>query len=505
MPLTLPSLDDRTYNDILRETIARIPVHTPEWTNFNDSDPGITVLQLFAFMTETLLYRSNLIPERNRRKFLQLLDVPMQPASAARGIVTIANQRGPLEAITLLQGVPVSAGAIGFVTLTALDILPVEARNYYRRRLSDQEQADALDAYAQLFEPQTDDTTELEFYQTVPFEAPTNAASITSLDLASTTTVDRALWVALLARPNEDPRQAAAAIAGRVLTLGLVAAVDDSARVLRPGGAQAAQTATPLEYHISTREVSDDQPVYRKLTPDEATSDDITLVQLTLPDATSIDVWDDLLPGEDGVGDYPPVLDDDAIRSRLIAWVRVRVALPKNATDLPAGVRLSYTWAGINAARVTQQITVTGEPLGNGTGEPDQRVRVVNTPVIVDSVAVAVGGEMWNRIDDLMTAPPEVATQNPQLPPGSPLPPPGDPRVFTVDSESGEIRFGDGLRGQRPPLGAAMFATYAYGGGTAGNVGIGAIKTSTILPSGFQVSNPLPTWGGTAGQTVADA
>jgi hypothetical protein len=505
MPLTLPRLDDRTYNDILRETIARIPVHTPEWTNHNDSDPGITLLQLFAFMTENLLYRSNLIPERNRRKFLQLLDVPMQPAAPAGGVVTILNQRGPLDTVTLPSAVPVLAGRIGFITTRALDILPIEGRVYYRRRLTGQEEIDALNAHAQLFDSQTDDQTDLEFYQTVPFEAPASVAAITSIDLASAVTVDRALWVALLARPGDAPRDAAGAIAGRVLTLGLVPAVDDSARVLRPGGAPASDAPTPLEYHLSTRELSADQPVYQKLQSDESTVDDVTLVQLSLPDAATIDVWDDLLPGEDGVGDYPPVLDDDTVRSRLIAWVRVRVSLPQNATDLPAGVKVRYSWLGVNATRITQRIAVIGEPLGTGTGEPDQRVRLVNTPVIASSVALAVGGELWTQTDDLLAAPPEVPTQDPALPPGSSPPPPGNPSVFTVDSESGDIRFGDGLRGRRPASGASMFASYAYGGGRAGNVGIGAVKSSPLLPAGFQVSNPLPTWGGTEGETVAEA
>jgi len=85
MPLEQIQLDDRTFEQLFAEGRARIPVHTPEWTNFNDSDPGITIVQLFAFMTENLLYRSNRIPEANRRKFLTLLGVPLQPASAGRG------------------------------------------------------------------------------------------------------------------------------------------------------------------------------------------------------------------------------------------------------------------------------------------------------------------------------------------------------------------------------------------------------------------------------------
>ena len=48
MPLAAPNLDDRTFDDIFDEARSRIPRYTPEWTNHNDSDPGITLLQLFA-------------------------------------------------------------------------------------------------------------------------------------------------------------------------------------------------------------------------------------------------------------------------------------------------------------------------------------------------------------------------------------------------------------------------------------------------------------------------
>ena len=70
MPLQVPQLDDRTYQQIVDEVVARIPAHTPEWNNFNHSDPGITLVQLFAYMMENLLYRSNRIPEANRLKFI---------------------------------------------------------------------------------------------------------------------------------------------------------------------------------------------------------------------------------------------------------------------------------------------------------------------------------------------------------------------------------------------------------------------------------------------------
>src|SRR5438874_8258993 len=101
MPLQIPAIDDRRYQDLRDEALARIPVHNPEWTNFNRSDPGITLIELFAFLTENLLYRANQIPERNRLKFLSLLGVPLQPGAPATGIVTFSNDRGPLETITL--------------------------------------------------------------------------------------------------------------------------------------------------------------------------------------------------------------------------------------------------------------------------------------------------------------------------------------------------------------------------------------------------------------------
>ena len=124
MPLTIPTIDDRRYQDLLNEALARIPVHNPEWTNFNRSDPGITLVELFAFLTENLLYRSNLIPERNRLKFLTLLGVPLRPASSARGLVTFTNERGPLQTLTLNAGLEVRAGRVPFRTDTGISARP---------------------------------------------------------------------------------------------------------------------------------------------------------------------------------------------------------------------------------------------------------------------------------------------------------------------------------------------------------------------------------------------
>src|SRR5918997_4229669 len=135
MPLQIPNLDDRRYQELLDEALARVPVHNPEWTNFNKSDPGVTLIEIFAFLTENLLYRSNQIPERNRRKFLSLLGVPLQPASSAVGLVTFTNERGPAQTVTLNDGLEVRAGQVPFRTVQGLDVLPVEAQVFFKRKL----------------------------------------------------------------------------------------------------------------------------------------------------------------------------------------------------------------------------------------------------------------------------------------------------------------------------------------------------------------------------------
>ncbi|HVE87051.1 MAG TPA: hypothetical protein VND93_29555 [Myxococcales bacterium] len=76
MPLELPDLDDRTYADLVEEARRLIPSFDPLWTDHNPSDPGITVVELFAYLSELLLYRLNRVTEANQNKFLKLLQTP---------------------------------------------------------------------------------------------------------------------------------------------------------------------------------------------------------------------------------------------------------------------------------------------------------------------------------------------------------------------------------------------------------------------------------------------
>ncbi|HEX8852874.1 MAG TPA: hypothetical protein VF754_05270, partial [Pyrinomonadaceae bacterium] len=88
MPLTAPNLDDRRFKDIVEEARSLIPRYAPEWTDHNDSDPGITLIQLFAWMSEVILFRLNRVPERNYIKFLQLIGVEQRAAHPARAELT---------------------------------------------------------------------------------------------------------------------------------------------------------------------------------------------------------------------------------------------------------------------------------------------------------------------------------------------------------------------------------------------------------------------------------
>jgi hypothetical protein len=76
LPLPLPNLDDRAWQDLVEEGRFLIPAWSPDWTNYNPSDPGITLIELFAYLSEILMFRLNLIGDANMTEFLQLIGGP---------------------------------------------------------------------------------------------------------------------------------------------------------------------------------------------------------------------------------------------------------------------------------------------------------------------------------------------------------------------------------------------------------------------------------------------
>ena len=85
--IPLPKLDDRKWDDLVREAIDLIPKYCPEWTNHNASDPGITLIELFAWLIEILLYRLNRVADKNYLAFLDLMGIELQPPHPARASI----------------------------------------------------------------------------------------------------------------------------------------------------------------------------------------------------------------------------------------------------------------------------------------------------------------------------------------------------------------------------------------------------------------------------------
>lgn len=73
MPLPLPNLDDHDYADLVEMARSLIPSECPEWTDHNPSDTGIILLEMFAWLTDLLLYQVNQVPDASQEVFLQLL------------------------------------------------------------------------------------------------------------------------------------------------------------------------------------------------------------------------------------------------------------------------------------------------------------------------------------------------------------------------------------------------------------------------------------------------
>lgn len=520
MPLEGPLLDNRNYADILQEALARIPVHNPDWTNFNDSDPGVTLLQLFSFMTESILYRANQIPERNRLKFLQLLGLPLRPAAAAKGFVTLNNERGPLESRPFEAGLDVRAGQVRFRTTQGLEVLPLEGRIFFKQALAaptTTEELERAELYSQLYADLLDAAGSTPaFYETKPMPEPGVDGQLPVVDLAET--VDGCLWLALLARPVDlSPTDLAGSLArvrsvlaNKTLTVGLMPRLDEEGVVVAAGQTSRAERRAPVRWEIASVLPGETAANYKLLNARAESSvlHAPGLVELTLPAAEALTTWNwaELEPGLEGTGEYPPSLADTNLSDRVLTWIRLRLDQSGGETTVKA--RLS--WVGVNATMVQQQILVSGELVGTGSGEPDQCFRLANTPVLPESLVLTVGGEPWQPIDDLLAADPEVPVADPRRPiyqseAPTGLTPAARTKVFSLDPESGEICMGDGAHGARPKRGQPIVASYAFGGGRQGNLGLGSINRSPQLPAGYKVTNPLRTWGGDEAQTTASA
>jgi predicted phage baseplate assembly protein len=130
MALPVPNLDDRRFQDLVDDAKRLVQQRCPEWTDHNVSDPGVTLIELFAWMTDQLVYRLNRVPDRNYVKFLELIGVSLFPPTAARTQVTLWLTSPQPDLVRIPAGTQVATvrtetdEAIVFATTEELPIVP---------------------------------------------------------------------------------------------------------------------------------------------------------------------------------------------------------------------------------------------------------------------------------------------------------------------------------------------------------------------------------------------
>lgn len=120
MPLPLPNLDTRRWTDLVDEGRALIPRYAPAWTDHNVHDPGIMLVELFAWLVEQLVYRANRVPARHLRKFLALAGYTPRPPQPATAVLAVRLTAGS-------GSVAVPAGAAWLADAGDGRVLPFQA------------------------------------------------------------------------------------------------------------------------------------------------------------------------------------------------------------------------------------------------------------------------------------------------------------------------------------------------------------------------------------------
>ncbi|MEV0639444.1 putative baseplate assembly protein [Streptomyces sp. NPDC050619] len=138
MALPSPNLDDRRFQQLVDEAKRYVQQRAPEWTDHNVSDPGVTLIETFAYLVDQLLYRLNRVPDKNYTAFLDLLGIGLFPPAAAGAEVDFWLSAPQPDTVTLPAGTEVTTaraenGASGedeadvvFATTDELRIVPSE-------------------------------------------------------------------------------------------------------------------------------------------------------------------------------------------------------------------------------------------------------------------------------------------------------------------------------------------------------------------------------------------
>jgi predicted phage baseplate assembly protein len=462
MPLNehLPVIDDRRYSDILEELRTRIPRYTPEWrgwTDLNDSDPGITLAQLMAWLTEMMIHRMGKVPELNYLKFLELLGIELRPAQAAAAEIEFAVQEShdkPFVIVpwrTQVSAEDEEGGApIVFETDRAIHALAAQLKS-----------VQAFDGFA--YREAIEHNTALQPY--LPFgHAPREGAALylgfnypeNYAGVKEFPRVELDLAVTVSGRNSQGPTM--------VQCGGVQSRVFPSATLFWEawnGG------------HWQKLDVIKDETL--ALTRSGH-------VVLQTPPA--------------GVMKLVKVGEVGAEQEGYFVRVRVVRSGYERAPELLA-VRT-------NTARATQAETVAEEVLGGSNGRREQLFALANRPVLTDSLQLEIdegdGFKRWTRVDDFFSSN-------------------ADDTHYVLNPSTGEVRLGgvrigDGLHGHVPVAnvrnaGANVVAReYRFGGGKRGNLKAGTLTTLITTIEGIddaKVANPFDAHSGRDEETIEEA
>ena len=562
MTLPFPNLDDRRFADLVDEARARIPRFTPEWTNFNDSDPGFTLVKLHAWLTETLLYRVNQVPDLVYLKFLDLLGVIPIPARAATAELSfrLAELDGVNDPLSVLIPKAVRIGVddpdldADLVYETDRTLAAVNAAvaaiitpgtGSGTLHLAGDYDADAAELLlAHPFRPfgdpaltgsqvllglllrpfRQDDTDystdrfptgELDLTVLVPevFEADATGETITG-PKAETCLFpwqvedggEEVIWEVYV---GDDPlTDFDADAAWRSLPV----RGDETAGLRRSGHVylDIPDGLSPIAFSRLSRDFWDEFGLNKPPATTQQLIDDIENGDLD-PTALAPAIWKDQL----GVAD--PMLDDP---------VALVAQLEGLSLDFGAVAEEDWVDAGYSAAPAPHALHWLRARLTRPR-DPAPQVAAILLNTVRGTAATSRQDEVVgsstglpNQVFKLRRAPVLIdpTTGLPDL--SLEVAEPGETRIwdrgisffgagsdgprYLLDPETGEVRFGDGVQGRIPVAGAQIIARrYRVGGGAVGNVAAGTITAlKSALPQVKAVANRRASSGGADAETL---
>lgn len=455
MALEVPNLDSRTFDQLVAEARRRISRYNPDWTDFNPSDPGMTLVELFAWLTEIMLYELNRVPDLTYVKFLDLLGLRQRPAIAAVAELTfVPTERASAVVVPARSQISATSSAgtpLVFETDQTLAVVPhpltdvvVDDGSVFTA-VTEANDADGVSYRPLGWIPQPGNALYLGF--TPPQATPDSPPQV----------------------PGRFPPQLrmlitlpAAALAGSPQQAGQ-----------RPQGKPVRPPNPPVRLIWEYRP-REDSTNWRQL---NVYADDSGA--FTREGYLTVAGPEQILPTHAA----------DVADARY--WLRVRLA----DGVYPAGHEPEIDGITPNTTTARNLATVADELLGVSDGSPDQFFRTRQKPVAGGSLRLEVRedtgqpgeqvGTQWTEVGDFLSS-------------GA------DDRHFTLDNDSGTVTFGNGVRGLIPSADAEIVAVeYRYGGGAAGNVPAGAISTPLSgLPGVDSVTNVRPAAGGDERQSL---